>query len=227
MESAQLSLGATHKNSRQRRFAARDRSQAGSRMAVLVRGAPSLRSMCFLPWRIALRLRLFSSHSARSSGRQGEGVARVLTRSVLASGSAPHAASARALASCRSVALLSVRRLRRAIFPTTTAKEIGMSATTTHTNTATNEARFLAPETHQRANGQDQDDTATDREGMRFIPLSKLVPSPLNVRKTGGTNIDELAMLIDAHGLLQGLICVEHMRKKKPTGKYEVVAGGR
>ena len=102
-----------------------------------------------------------------------------------------------------------------------------MSATPTHTNTATNEAQFLAPETHQRADGQYQDDGATDREGLRFIPLSKLVPSPLNVRKTGGTNIDELAMLIDAHGLLQGLICVEHMRKKKPTGKYEVVAGGR
>lgn len=102
-----------------------------------------------------------------------------------------------------------------------------MSATTAHTNTATDEAQFLAPETHQRANGQDQADTGPDREGIRFIPLTKLVPSPLNVRKSGGTNIDELAMLIDAHGLLQGLICVEHLSKKKPTGKYEVVAGGR
>ena len=102
-----------------------------------------------------------------------------------------------------------------------------MSATTTHTNTATNEAQFLAPETHQRANGQDQADTAPDREGIRLIPLAKLVPSPLNVRKTGGTNIDELAMLIDAHGLLNPLLVVPHLSKKKPTGKYEVVAGGR
>ena len=102
-----------------------------------------------------------------------------------------------------------------------------MSATTTHTNTAKNEAQFLAPETHQRANGQDQDDTAIDREGFRSIPLAKLVPSPLNVRKTGGTNIDELAMLIDAHGLLNGLLVTRHLSKKRPTDKYEVVAGGR
>jgi ParB family transcriptional regulator, chromosome partitioning protein len=102
-----------------------------------------------------------------------------------------------------------------------------MSATTTHTNTATNEAQFLAPETHQRANGQDQDDTATGREGLRLIPLSKLVPSPLNVRKTGGTNIDELAMLIDAHGLLQQLLVAPHLSKKKSTGKFEVVGGER
>ena len=30
-----------------------------------------------------------------------------------------------------------------------------MSATTTHSNTATNEAQFLAPETHQRAGGDE------------------------------------------------------------------------
>ena len=55
----------------------------------------------------------------------------------------------------------------------------------------------------------------------------KLVPSPLNVRKTGGTNIDELAMLIDSQGLLHNLIVIPHVSKKKATDKYEVVAGGR
>jgi len=64
-------------------------------------------------------------------------------------------------------------------------------------------------------------------QSQRFIPLAKLVPSPLNVRTSGGENIDELAMLIDSHGLLQQLIVVPHVSKKKPTDKFEVVAGGR
>jgi len=34
-------------------------------------------------------------------------------------------------------------------------------------------------------------------QSQRFIALSKLVPSPMNVRTSGGENIDELAMLID------------------------------
>ena len=63
---------------------------------------------------------------------------------------------------------------------------------------------------------------------LRYIPLSKLVPSPFNVRKSGGENIDELAMLIDSQGLLQNLIVIEHVTKAgKPTDKFEVVAGGR
>ena len=53
-----------------------------------------------------------------------------------------------------------------------------MSATTTHTNTATNEAQFLAPETHQRANGQDQDDTATDRRGHPLHSVVEAGPLP-------------------------------------------------
>lgn len=53
------------------------------------------------------------------------------------------------------------------------------------------------------------------------IPLSKLVPSPLNVRKTGGQSVDDLAASIRAHGLLQNLTVAAK------GGKYEVVAGGR
>lgn len=54
------------------------------------------------------------------------------------------------------------------------------------------------------------------------IPLSQLVPSPRNVRKTGGTSIDSLAASIHAHGLLQNLVVTEDGR-----GKYLVEAGQR
>lgn len=55
------------------------------------------------------------------------------------------------------------------------------------------------------------------------IPLTKLVPSPANVRKTGGNDgIEELAASIEAHGLLQNL-----QVRPGPKGKFEVVAGMR
>ena len=55
---------------------------------------------------------------------------------------------------------------------------------------------------------------------IETLPLSKLVPSPANVRKAK-TDITGLAANIMAHGLLQNLqVC--------PNGEtYEVVAGGR
>ena len=58
---------------------------------------------------------------------------------------------------------------------------------------------------------------------IRMIPLTALVPSPANVRKTGTTNgIEELAASIEAHGLLQNL-----QVREAASGKFEVVAGGR
>ena len=101
-----------------------------------------------------------------------------------------------------------------------------MSTTTTDTSHETTEARFLAPETHQKTTGSSQ--STSEQEGdLRFIPLDKLVPSPLNVRKTGGANIDELAMLIDSQGLLQNLICIPHVGKRKTaTDRFEAIAGG-
>jgi ParB family transcriptional regulator, chromosome partitioning protein len=58
---------------------------------------------------------------------------------------------------------------------------------------------------------------------IRNIPLDQLVPSPANVRRTGGsTSIDELVASIEAHGLLQNL----QVREGK-GGKFEVVAGCR
>ena len=61
------------------------------------------------------------------------------------------------------------------------------------------------------------------------ISLARLIPSPSNVRRTGGgVGIESLAASIAAHGLLQSLV----VRPKsgtdgQPTDRYEVVAGGR
>jgi ParB family chromosome partitioning protein len=58
---------------------------------------------------------------------------------------------------------------------------------------------------------------------IEMIPLSKLVPSPANVRKTGASiGVEELAASIKAHGLLQNL-----QVRPGSGGKFEVVAGGR
>ena len=54
------------------------------------------------------------------------------------------------------------------------------------------------------------------------VPLNKLVASPLNVRKTGGQTIDELAASIRAHGLLHNLVVT-----RAKGDKYQVIAGGR
>ncbi|WP_253204195.1 ParB N-terminal domain-containing protein [Rhizobium sp. X9] len=54
------------------------------------------------------------------------------------------------------------------------------------------------------------------------IPLSRLVPSPANVRRfNAAVNVGELADSIEAHGLIQNLT----VRKAKRGNKYEVVAG--
>src|SRR5688572_9731068 len=53
------------------------------------------------------------------------------------------------------------------------------------------------------------------------IAFSHLIPSPVNVRKTGGASIDDLVASIEAHGLLQNL------QVRAAGKKFEVVAGGR
>ena len=58
--------------------------------------------------------------------------------------------------------------------------------------------------------------------GIVLIPLNKLVSSSLNVRKTGGEEIDELAASIAAHGLLQNLVV-----SPDNGDKHQVIAGGR
>lgn len=57
---------------------------------------------------------------------------------------------------------------------------------------------------------------------QQTIPLSKLVRSARNVRKTGGTSIADLSASIAAHGLLQNLIVLP-----AAGDRYEVVAGAR
>jgi ParB family chromosome partitioning protein len=58
---------------------------------------------------------------------------------------------------------------------------------------------------------------------IQMIPLTQLVPSPANVRKTGAKiGIDALAASIKAHGLLQNL-----QVKETNNGQFAVVAGGR
>src|ERR1700733_5445925 len=58
---------------------------------------------------------------------------------------------------------------------------------------------------------------------IQYLPLSKLVSSPDNVRKTDRlSGIEQLAASIEAHGLLQNL-----QVKPNAKGQFEVAAGGR
>ena len=59
------------------------------------------------------------------------------------------------------------------------------------------------------------------------LPLSCLFRDPLNVRKTGGENVNTLAALIAVHGLLQNLVVRVELKHKKDSGRRGVVAGGR
>ena len=120
-----------------------------------------------------------------------------------------------------------------------------MSATTIHSTDTTTKARFLAPGTHQRpdatgaagkgqGNGQARERaTALEAEQVNpgdlvLIPLSRLVHSAFNVRKSGGEDVSELAALIKAQGMLQNLVVhPDETKRGKVTGDYGVAAGGR
>jgi ParB family chromosome partitioning protein len=61
----------------------------------------------------------------------------------------------------------------------------------------------------------------------RDIPLSKLIPSPHNVRRHPHSRIEALADNILEIGLLQNLSARAQLdREGKPTGRFEVTAGG-
>jgi ParB family transcriptional regulator, chromosome partitioning protein len=67
-----------------------------------------------------------------------------------------------------------------------------------------------------------------DPSGFIQLPLSRLVPSARNVRKTPRGSLDGLAASILAHGLLQNLnVAPETGPDGQATGNYQVVAGGR
>ena len=130
-----------------------------------------------------------------------------------------------------------------------------MSATTIHSTDTTTKARFLAPGTHQRADAKGKgkgqgalpakgstkttkgrgteaaasaEDEAFAAGDLVLIPLSRLVPSAFNVRKSGGEDVCELAALIKAQGLLQNLVVhPDETKRGRSTGDYGVAAGGR
>jgi ParB family chromosome partitioning protein len=119
-----------------------------------------------------------------------------------------------------------------------------MSEKTINSTDDTTKAQFLAPGTHQTAdakgNAKDEhqntaavseasvDVDAVVSDGLVLIPLSRLVISQFNVRKSGGEDVVELAALIKAQGLLQNLIVhPEQTKRGKATGDYGVAAGGR
>ncbi|WP_162782107.1 ParB/RepB/Spo0J family partition protein [Arenimonas caeni] len=59
---------------------------------------------------------------------------------------------------------------------------------------------------------------------IMHVPLSKLRLSPLNARKTGGSDVSDLAANIAASGLLQNLIVAPSLAG---ADEFEVIAGGR
>jgi ParB family chromosome partitioning protein len=81
----------------------------------------------------------------------------------------------------------------------------------------------------QAADVATTDPTTDQPEGeLVYLPLDILDFDGDNVRKSGGTNIDELKALIASQGMLQNLVvCPVLTKRGKPTGKYGVVAGGR
>ena len=126
---------------------------------------------------------------------------------------------------------------------------------TRHPQASTTKARFHAPGTHQRADAKGKgkgqgalpakgptkttkgratepastvDDEAFTPGDLVLIPLTRLVPSAFNVRKSGGEDVGELAALIKAQGLLQNLVVhPDETKRGKATGDYGVAAGGR
>lgn len=118
-----------------------------------------------------------------------------------------------------------------------------MSATQTQRRQRTaDEAQFLAPGTPRHAEGGKKTATSkADKQKAKgfapetfepgdlvLIPLSLLVASPFNARRSGGDDVTELAELIAAQGLLQNLVVHEdHDKRGKPTGNFGVNAGGR
>lgn len=63
---------------------------------------------------------------------------------------------------------------------------------------------------------------------IQQIPLSKLIPSDLNVRRTNrDAGVRELAASIEAHGLIQNLTVRKVTKGRSKAVLFEVVAGGR
>ena len=108
-------------------------------------------------------------------------------------------------------------------------KATGQSEPNTNIKARTNEKSGKS-EKAGRATGPAPtfDDETFTRGELVLIPLSRLVPSAFNVRKSGGEDVSELAALIKAQGLLQNLVVhPDETKRGKSTGDYGVAAGGR
>jgi hypothetical protein len=105
----------------------------------------------------------WSTCSPTMQGARVKAAPSVLTRSVLACGCAPHAASGLALLPC--IAGLSWRRdgSEEQPFFQPTDEATSMNAPTTHDTDNASEAQFLAPETHQRAGTEWQSYSTPER----------------------------------------------------------------
>src|SRR3954447_9745412 len=115
--------------------------------------------------------------------------------------------------------LFSRKRFRSPIFrPTKSRSGLPTTRSICRANTETKGPQAsAAPFVFPARTHSDQQETTMHIE---TIALSKLVPSPANVRKAK-TDVAGLAASIMAHGLLQNLqVCAN-------GGNYEVVAGGR
>ncbi len=97
------------------------------------------------------------------------------------------------------------------------------------TSTRDSVQAHAAQEPHQKRGNDKASEAIEQASGeLVYIPLSKLVHSAFNVRKSGGESVSELAALIKSQGLLQNLVVIPHTTAKgKPTAKFGVVAGGR
>ena len=102
-------------------------------------------------------------------------------------------------------------------------KATGQSEPNTHTNTntktRTNEKSGKSEKSGRATGPAPTFDGETFTPGeLVLIPLSRLVPSAFNVRKSGGEDVSELAALIKAQGLLQNLVV--HPDETKPLFPY-------
>ena len=101
--------------------------------------------------------------------------------------------------------------------------------TNANTKTRTNEKSGKSEKSGRATGPAPTFDGETFTPGeLVLIPLSRLVPSAFNVRKSGGEDVSELAALIKAQGLLQNLVVhPDEAKRGKSTGDYGVAAGGR
>ena len=104
-----------------------------------------------------------------------------------------------------------------------------MNTSTTHTSATADQKVPSAQEPRQKRSAHKAGEAIERATGeLVYIPLSKLVASAFNSRKSGGESVTELAALIKSQGLLQNLIVIPHTTAKgKPTAKFGVVVGGR